>query len=134
LSNHEVQQLIELIDSFENSATISNKSNVYQMNQEAEQVHSQEVADEGEEDLFRSYMQQKELEYQKSKHLCNLDVSSIRKVAKSSSGNSSLNSSSTSTFNNDHEVDHEILDQENRNRRVTFESPIKPKISKSRDR
>jgi len=125
LSDHEAQQLIELIDSFENSASIAEESGQRQPQQ---QLESEDVEKE-EEDLFRSYMQQKEQEYQISKQrLSNLDVSSIRQVAKSSSGNSSLASSSTASLESGHgQV--EPAEQESRHRRVTFEPPNRPKPS-----
>lgn len=81
-------------------------------------------------------MKQKEHEYQQSKNLNNLDLSSINKVAKSSSGNSSLSSSSNSLTNENYH--HNIINSQlqanrahgspNRRRQVTFET------SKSRPR
>ena len=137
LSNSEAKQLIDLIDNFEKSNQQPVSFKPAEQNPEIFSENNfsayEEQEEKEEEDLFRSYMRQKEHEYRQSKHLSNLDLSSINKVVKSSSGNSSLGSvtSSSGSTNSLMILDTEEYDEEGtlpshhqlqHNRRVTFES------------
>lgn len=84
-NDYETKQLINLIDDFEN-ASLANK---------IENLEGSFKEEQEEEDLFQSYMKQKKEEFERSKYLTNLDLSSINQLNKSSSGKGTLSSASS---------------------------------------
>jgi hypothetical protein len=113
-NDYETKQLLNLIDDFQNTS-MTNKTD--------------ELVDDNlkeEEDLFQSYMKQKKEEYERSKYLTNLDLSSINQLNKSSSGKGTLSSSSSvNSLNNEEDFVHNRCNQY-QNKHVTFGSDQKP--------
>ena len=108
----ETNKLLHLIDEFEAESSVKELD-----------------LDEDDQDLFKSYMKQKEEEYQRNKHLnSHLSLSSINKAPKSSSGNSSASTaSSRSSSSNEDQLNVEIQVTNKKHlspsrRRVTFEN------------
>lgn len=125
-NDYETKQLINLIDDFEN-ASLAKKIEDLEGSFKEEQ--------EEEEDLFQSYMKQKQGEFERSKYLTDLELSSINQLNKSSSGKGTLSSASSvnSLESQDFLLSSRNLLPTHQYTHVTFDSKM-PKNNKTRPR